>query len=127
MISTAKYGPWAVIPGGSEALGAAVARKLGKAGFNVVHGAVHVGQYYQWTRGGASRSCRSVRPFPLSAAAASRRGNEHCAARSDLWRRRALSLPASEVYRLTDGQRTDQCLSSASEFVIYDSGDKKTG
>jgi short-subunit dehydrogenase len=36
MISIAKYGPWAVIPGGSEAIGAAFARKLGEAGFNVV-------------------------------------------------------------------------------------------
>jgi short-subunit dehydrogenase len=36
MISVEKYGPWAVIPGGSEAIGAAVARKLGKAGLNVV-------------------------------------------------------------------------------------------
>lgn len=35
-ITAAKYGPWAVIPGGSEAIGAAFAHKLGKAGINVV-------------------------------------------------------------------------------------------
>ncbi|TAL01327.1 MAG: SDR family NAD(P)-dependent oxidoreductase [Rhodospirillaceae bacterium] len=36
MIDTVKYGPWAVIPGGSEGVGAAFARKLGKAGINLV-------------------------------------------------------------------------------------------
>jgi short-subunit dehydrogenase len=36
MITAEKYGPWAVILGGSEALGAAIARKLAKVGINVV-------------------------------------------------------------------------------------------
>jgi short-subunit dehydrogenase len=36
MITPAQYGPWAVIPGGSEGLGAAYGRLLGKAGINVV-------------------------------------------------------------------------------------------
>jgi hypothetical protein len=35
-LSAAKYGPWAVIPGGSEGIGACIARRLGLAGINVV-------------------------------------------------------------------------------------------
>jgi uncharacterized protein len=31
-----KYGPWAVIPGGSEGIGARIAHRLGKAGFHLV-------------------------------------------------------------------------------------------
>jgi short-subunit dehydrogenase len=36
MVTAAEYGPWAVIPGGSEGVGASFARKLGRAGFNLV-------------------------------------------------------------------------------------------
>jgi short-subunit dehydrogenase len=36
MITAAQYGPWAVIPGGSEGVGASFARKLGQAGINLV-------------------------------------------------------------------------------------------
>src|SRR5690348_9320219 len=36
MIDVAKYGPWAVIPGGSEGVGASMAHALGKGGFNIV-------------------------------------------------------------------------------------------
>jgi short-subunit dehydrogenase len=36
MFDVARYGPWAVIPGGSEGVGASFARKLGQAGINVV-------------------------------------------------------------------------------------------
>jgi uncharacterized protein len=36
MIDVGKYGPWAVIPGGSEGMGACMAHKLGKAGINLV-------------------------------------------------------------------------------------------
>ena len=35
MITAKQYGPWAVIPGGSEGVGAAFARKLAKAGIKV--------------------------------------------------------------------------------------------
>lgn len=35
MITAAQYGPWAVIPGGSEGVGASFARKLGQAGINL--------------------------------------------------------------------------------------------
>jgi short-subunit dehydrogenase len=36
MISTARYGPWALITGGSEGLGASFAHRLAEAGFNLV-------------------------------------------------------------------------------------------
>jgi short-subunit dehydrogenase len=36
MIDVKKYGPWALVAGGSEGVGAAFARELGKAGFNIV-------------------------------------------------------------------------------------------
>ncbi|MFZ1164103.1 SDR family NAD(P)-dependent oxidoreductase [Mycobacterium sp.] len=36
MIDTAKYGPWALIAGGSEGVGAEFARLLAEAGFNLV-------------------------------------------------------------------------------------------
>jgi short-subunit dehydrogenase len=36
MITKEQYGPWAVIPGGSEGVGASFARKLGQAGLNLV-------------------------------------------------------------------------------------------
>lgn len=35
-IDAEKYGPWAVIPGGSEGIGACIARRLAKAGINSV-------------------------------------------------------------------------------------------
>ena len=36
MLDSKKYGPWAVIPGGSEGLGESFANKIGQAGINVV-------------------------------------------------------------------------------------------
>jgi short-subunit dehydrogenase len=36
MITKAQYGPWAVIPGGSEGVGTSFARQLGRAGINLV-------------------------------------------------------------------------------------------
>jgi short-subunit dehydrogenase len=36
MFDAAQYGPWAVIPGGSEGVGTSLARKLAAAGINVV-------------------------------------------------------------------------------------------
>ena len=36
MVTATQYGPWAVIPGGSEGVGTSFARKLGKAGINLV-------------------------------------------------------------------------------------------
>lgn len=36
MITAQKYGPWAVVAGGSEGIGACMARKLAKAGINLV-------------------------------------------------------------------------------------------
>ena len=36
MIDTAKYGPWALIAGGSEGVGAEFARLLAQAGMNLV-------------------------------------------------------------------------------------------
>ncbi len=36
MITAERYGPWAVIPGGSEGVGACFAKQLGHAGINVV-------------------------------------------------------------------------------------------
>ena len=36
MIDTAKYGPWALIAGGSEGVGAEFARLLAQAGLNLV-------------------------------------------------------------------------------------------
>lgn len=36
MIDTSRYGPWAVIAGGSEGVGAEFARQLGEAGINLV-------------------------------------------------------------------------------------------
>jgi short-subunit dehydrogenase len=36
MIDAQKYGPWAVIPGGSEGIGAAIASRLAQAGINLV-------------------------------------------------------------------------------------------
>ena len=36
MISKTQYGPWALITGGSEGVGAAFARQLGAAGINLL-------------------------------------------------------------------------------------------
>jgi uncharacterized protein len=65
MISAAKYGPWAVVTGGSEGIGASFAKKLAQAGINLVLVARRQGPLEQTADKLRKESGVQVRTLPL--------------------------------------------------------------
>ena len=65
MISAERYGPWAVIAGGSEGIGASFARKLSRAGINLVLIARHAGPLNQLASTLRSETGAQVRTLEL--------------------------------------------------------------
>ena len=65
MIDAEKYGPWAVIPGGSESLGASFATEIGAAGINLVLIARKEGPLEEVARDIRERSGVEVRTLSL--------------------------------------------------------------
>lgn len=69
MISKVQYGPWALITGGSEGVGAAFARRLGQAGFNLVLVARRAGPLEETAGVVRAESNVEVRVLPLDLSA----------------------------------------------------------
>jgi len=65
MISKTQYGPWALITGGSEGVGAAFARQLGAAGINLLLVARRAGPLEETAAGIRAESGVEVRVLPL--------------------------------------------------------------
>jgi short-subunit dehydrogenase len=65
MISKAKYGPWALITGGSEGVGAAFARQLGAAGINLILVARRAGPLEETAAAVRAENNVQVRILPL--------------------------------------------------------------
>jgi short-subunit dehydrogenase len=68
MISAEKYGPWAVVVGGSEALGASLAREIANAGINLILVARKEGPLEEVSRDIRANSSVDVRALSLDLA-----------------------------------------------------------
>jgi short-subunit dehydrogenase len=69
MITSERYGPWAIVVGGSEALGASFAHKIGAAGINAVlvarkPGPLEAVAHSVRAATGVKVRCRSTSPAP---------------------------------------------------------------
>lgn len=69
MISAAQYGPWALITGGSEGVGAAFAHQLAQAGINLLLVARRSGPLEEIAAKLRAETCVQVRILPLDLAA----------------------------------------------------------